>query len=547
MDPETGAAGIEQPPQQTSASRSIWSEWKLSDTMSSRNGDLSRESARTLVRFWRRRVRLPFIQRPIRVVSVLVGLLTVGFVVSLIVSPNETTVPSQDDSSANGGLAAPGEKLPRIWLTLPAFRDSLQCSRTIRNAFASATQPSRVRLAIYDQLDHDEDVPIVARAFSNCNADGEGSKTQNAQLLESEEEKKKRLEYFESRPVPEVDWDANIFTLPLGGQHRGQGRGVRDNDRTHCQYRHNVHALEVAARGAPGVVAARFMAEQIVLSQEDFDPDFDFVLQLDAHTEFSDDWDTRLIAQWQMIGREKAILTAYPLQSRYKPEPTGPHVPLLCGANFDGHEGKGGLPTTVGTMWHARDVPDAITFEIDGKLVKGDAVKKLKPEQTTLRNWRPGMPVRHPCFAAGFSFARAHRIVEVPNDPQAVMLYFGEELSMAIRLFTAGYDTFAPTDGVVFHLYASNAPTRKFLPWNEHKQKLRDESALRIHAIFQEDWALAKNPLSPKPGDRFGLGTVRPVEQYWEWASVDMVKKETSNLCTQVGKRNFGEPLHKLN
>ena len=43
--------------------------------------------------------------------------------------------------------------------------------------------------------------------------------------------------------------------------------------------------------------------------------------------------------------------------------------------------------------------------------------------------------------------------VQVPYDPHLPFLFFGEETSMAARLYTNGWDFFAPTQAVVYHLW----------------------------------------------------------------------------------------------
>ena len=44
--------------------------------------------------------------------------------------------------------------------------------------------------------------------------------------------------------------------------------------------------------------------------------------------------------------------------------------------------------------------------------------------------------------------------MQVPYDPHLPFLFFGEETSMAARLYTNGWDFFAPTQAVVYHLWS---------------------------------------------------------------------------------------------
>ena len=51
-------------------------------------------------------------------------------------------------------------------------------------------------------------------------------------------------------------------------------------------------------------------------------------------------------------------------------------------------------------------------------------------------------------------------MVECPYDGTLHDLFFGEEMSMALRLYTHGYDLYAPTESVVYHLWSrAHRPT----------------------------------------------------------------------------------------
>ena len=56
-------------------------------------------------------------------------------------------------------------------------------------------------------------------------------------------------------------------------------------------------------------------------------------------------------------------------------------------------------------------------------------------------------------WAAGFNFSRSQCLREVPY-PRVENLFFGEEALMAAKLWTAGWDFFAPPEEVVHHLWS---------------------------------------------------------------------------------------------
>ena len=62
-------------------------------------------------------------------------------------------------------------------------------------------------------------------------------------------------------------------------------------------------------------------------------------------------------------------------------------------------------------------------------------------------------PVRVAFFAAGFSFARGHRIINVPYDYYTPYVFDGEETSLGVRAWTHGYDLYQPDRDIISHLY----------------------------------------------------------------------------------------------
>lgn len=63
----------------------------------------------------------------------------------------------------------------------------------------------------------------------------------------------------------------------------------------------------------------------------------------------------------------------------------------------------------------------------------------------------PCAPVPSAFWAAGFSFSRGDLVREVPYDPHLPFLFFGEETAMALRMWTRGFDIFAPDVHVLYH------------------------------------------------------------------------------------------------
>jgi [Skp1-protein]-hydroxyproline N-acetylglucosaminyltransferase len=72
-------------------------------------------------------------------------------------------------------------------------------------------------------------------------------------------------------------------------------------------------------------------------------------------------------------------------------------------------------------------------FTSEGLLRHGSAIE-IHPM------FGPKEPVLQPFWAAGFSFARGHFVLQVPYDCCTPMLFQGEEIDIAVRAWTLGYD-----------------------------------------------------------------------------------------------------------
>lgn len=232
-----------------------------------------------------------------------------------------------------------------------------------------------------------------------------------------------------------------------------------------------VRRMMVHARDSQGVCWARHLAQRLWQDEE-------FVLQIDSHSRFEAGWDELLLEQWAACRTPRALLSSYP-PSYMPPDKIEPAVTYMVSAGFND---KG------------------IAMMRAYSLAPADA-----PADP-----RPGAFV-----SAGFLFGPGAMIIDAPYDPY---LYFhGEEISLAVRLWTAGWDFFAPSRPILYHLY-NTEKTRELkvrgLHWEDHRDwSLRDRRSLaRVrHLLSGEtcDDAQALREL-----DRYGLGKVRTLAEY---------------------------------
>jgi hypothetical protein len=200
----------------------------------------------------------------------------------------------------------------------------------------------------------------------------------------------------------------------------------------------------------------------------------DWYLQLDSHHRFTPDWDEKLVEQAALTGSAKPLLTTYAA----------------------GFEPGADAAEEVTTM--AFDC-----FTDEGVLL---------PKPATLTEPRAA-PVRARFLSAHFLFAPGSFVPDVPYDPE---LYFlGEEITLAVRAFTHGYDLFHPARHILWHEYTRAGRAKH---WDDHVHESgssvawweRDEPSLAKAARFLTD---------PWEGPD-GAGTERSVADYEAYAGV---------------------------
>lgn len=235
-----------------------------------------------------------------------------------------------------------------------------------------------------------------------------------------------------------------------------------------------------------------------------------YTLQLDSHHRFIQNWDTELINMLEDLrskGHEKPLLTSY--ISSYNPEndPDGRvKVPWLM--NFD------------------RFIPEGAVFFLPA----------------TIPGWEKMTdPIPARFYSAHFAFSLGSFVVEVPHDPN--YYFHGEEISIAVRAYTWGYDLFHPHKIIAWHEYTRKGRTKQ---WDDDKKwHLKNtDSHLRNRKLFEMD-GLEKDI-------DFGIydfGSVRSLEDYERYSGLSFkkraVQKYTLDNNFAPNPPLYGEELEK--
>jgi [Skp1-protein]-hydroxyproline N-acetylglucosaminyltransferase len=138
-----------------------------------------------------------------------------------------------------------------------------------------------------------------------------------------------------------------------------------------------------------------------------------------------------------------------------------------------------------------------------------------------------------PChlFAAGFNFFQSSLLDLCPYDGKLHGLFFGEEISMAVRLYTHGVDLYAPPMTVCYHKWKRNSlrkPTAVSSTGGTEEEEDDDPTSLGREASLN----VVRSQLR---GTGRGLGAVRTVKQFEDAIGVDFDKCELSAGCENVG------------
>lgn len=255
----------------------------------------------------------------------------------------------------------------------------------------------------------------------------------------------------------------------------------------------------------------------------------EYTLQMDSHHRFAQDWDETLIG-WikglQEKGHTKPILTGY--VTPFNPEK---HRSRADDAVLDD---KYAL-----YLEFDRFTPEGCIFfkphYIDGSNKWAGAGKGFA-ELTE--------PIPCRFFSAHFAFTVGDMVREVPHDPN--YYFHGEEISLAMRSFTHGYDLFTPHRNVIWHEYTREYRTHKH--WVDHTDQNKDKLVDGLNWVERNNIAHHRNrvlfEMETDPNivfGKYGTGTVRSLKDYEQYADLDF-----KNRCERVpnGKRKYTVQLN---
>ena len=210
-----------------------------------------------------------------------------------------------------------------------------------------------------------------------------------------------------------------------------------------------------------------------------------YYLQLDSHIRFITHWDEVLINEFKEIQRlennHKIIISSYP-PGYWPDKPVNANRQHNCFITINNFFGKHNPTLSV------------------------------KPLGLNPKN-EPNFYFNTRFIAGGFLFTIGQWVYDVPYDH--TLYFIGEELNLAVRSYTHGYQLTCTTENHVMHFY-----TRKDDPhhWNDHTQPSQALVDDRLNGLFK-----LKNVYIPP---QYRLGTVKTLREYEDYIGVDFTNQK---------------------
>jgi len=233
--------------------------------------------------------------------------------------------------------------------------------------------------------------------------------------------------------------------------------------------------LDIPYLESKGVCWARNQVQQLYKKEK-------YTLQIDSHMRFEKSWDTeyiKMIKQLQKKGHKKPLLTGYV-------------------SSFDPDNDPQGRVNEPWQMAFDRFIPEGAVFFL--------------PE--TIPNWENMTePVTSRFYSAHFCFTLGEFSNEVQHDPE--FYFHGEEISIAARAYTHGYDLFHPHKVLIWHEYTRKGRVKQ---WDDDKDwgKKNEICHKKNRQLFGMDGESSEGVDFGK----YGFGTERTLMDYEKYSGL---------------------------
>mmetsp|Transcript_24963 Transcript_24963/g.57348 ORF Transcript_24963/g.57348 Transcript_24963/m.57348 type:complete len:572 (+) Transcript_24963:3-1718(+) len=360
------------------------------------------------------------------------------------------------EPAINNGMVAPVQGGDgSIFISLASYRDGERCGETLKSIFEMAKNPEKVFVSLVEQ-----------------------NTAQDALCVEE------YCKTFGSKVIARARVREGVTKIL---------RSMDEAEDAKCPHLDQINVVAIHHFAAKGPIYARSLHRKTLGNQE-------FCLQLDAHSQLSQNWDEGLIQEFQTTHNEFAVLSTVPpnVADKDNMQPGGSQqtkVPRQCSVTVQDN-----------------GIPD---FDyLDAKKEKSNAYALDLNEPLLSRAW-----------SAGFSFSKCHLEEAVPYDP---FLYFAkpiEQYGRFARMWTRGYDVYTPTRNFVFHNYGKQENGHGDNEWfQRQKQRFRVMAINRVKLLLELDLSEETDTVETDRANMgiYGLGQRRTLAQFQEFSSVKL-------------------------
>ena len=237
--------------------------------------------------------------------------------------------------------------------------------------------------------------------------------------------------------------------------------------------------IDINYKKSEGVCWARNLVQSLYTNEK-------YTLQLDSHHRFISHWDTELINMLEDLkkkGHKKPLLTGY--------------IP-----SFDPDNDPAARIQEPWKMNFDRFIPEGAVFFLPASFDSWD--NKSQP-----------LPARF--YSAHFAFSVGKFAKEVKHDPN--YYFHGEEINIAVRAFTHGYDLFHPHKVLCWHEYTRKGRTKQ---WDDDSDWVTRNNTchLRNRKLFEMDGEKRDIDFG-----EFGFGKQRTLKDYEKYSGLCFSKR----------------------
>ena len=134
-------------------------------------------------------------------------------------------------------------------------------------------------------------------------------------------------------------------------------------------------------------------------------------------------------------------------------------------------------------------------------------------------NWKTlTQPVPSRFYSAHFCFTLGSFAKEVQHDPE--YYFHGEEISIAVRAYTHGYDLFHPHKVVAWHEYTRRGRIKQ---WDD--DKTWSDKNNRCHLKNRKLFSMDGQRYDPKEFGIYGFGNIRSLDNYEKYAGISFNRR----------------------